>query len=87
MPVFKRLTEADLSALSRSDLQDRIEAEQAYWHRRMDRGQMRPGDDEAYQAFTRILYEGINPGAAMDHLKDYLEGNGDDGYWDKPVRS
>lgn len=82
MPAFKRLTRADLDTLSRAELQDRIEAESAYWDRKCRRG-LSDADAAAHREFGVILHAALDPGASMDHLKEYVETGVDNGYWDQ----
>lgn len=82
MPAFKRLTRADLDTLTRTELQDRIEAENAYWDRKCRRG-LSESDAAAHREFGVILHAALNPSAALDHAQQYIEGRGDNGYWDQ----
>lgn len=82
MPAFKRLTRADLSTLSRTELQDRIEVESAYWDRKFRRG-LSEADAAEYQEFGVILHAAIDPAAALAHTRQYLETGVDNGYWDE----
>lgn len=82
MPAFKRLTRDDLAKLTRAQLQDRIEVESAYWDRKCRRG-LNEADAAAHQEFSVILHAALDPGAALDHAIQYIEGRGDNGYWDE----
>lgn len=61
---FVRLTRADLAQLTRGELLDRIEAEQAYWHRKQDRGQFTDADRAAFAEFREIMHATFDPAAA-----------------------
>jgi hypothetical protein len=85
MPRFNRLTVEEARALSRTQLLPRIEDEQKYWYQRINRGQMRAGDDKAFKTFNEIMHVAINPGrsTSADHVP-----NGepyDQDYWTKPL--
>lgn len=82
MAAFKRLQRSDLDTLTRAELQDRIEAESAYWDRKCRRG-LSDADAEAHREFGAILHAAIDPGASMAHLKEYVETGRDNGYWDE----
>lgn len=85
MARFKRLTEADLSELTRDELLDRFEREGEYWDRKFARG-LSPADSEAYQEYSRLLHLAIDPAKAMDDLADYLDGGTRPEYWQqKPI--
>ena len=82
MSRFRRLTDAEARTLTRRELLDRIEAEQAYWFRKKART---PGDDAAFREFTRIMYACLSPASiaeAMQDTIDYIEGRGPGRYWD-----
>jgi hypothetical protein len=86
MPRFKRLTIEEARTLNREQLLDRIEIEQKYWYRLIERSQIRPGDDEAYKVFTQIMHAAIDPGRAASDTLALIEGepvNKD--YWTKPL--
>lgn len=84
MSKFKRLTDAEARTLTRRELLDRIEAEQAYWFRKKNRT---ADDDAAFREFTRIMYAYLSPASvaeAMQDTIDYIEGRpGAGGYWDR----
>lgn len=82
MPAFKRLARADLSELSRAELQDRIEVESSYWDRKCRRG-LSNADAAAHQEFSVILHAAIDPAASLAHAQHYLETGVDNGYWDE----
>lgn len=82
MPAFKRLTRKDLDALTRSELQDRIEVENAYWTRKCRRG-LSEADAAAHQEFSVILRAAIDPAASLAHAQEYLETGVDNGYWNE----
>jgi hypothetical protein len=79
---FKRLTDAEARILTRRELLDRIEADQAYWFRKKTRtGE----DDAAFREFTRLMYAYLSPVSiveAMQHTIDYIEGRSHGRYWD-----
>ncbi|MGW0192293.1 hypothetical protein [Nonomuraea sp. NPDC003201] len=56
MPGFARLTVEEARTLTRAELLPRIEEEQKYWYDRIHRRRMKPGDDEAFRTFNRILH-------------------------------
>jgi hypothetical protein len=82
MPAFQRLKRADLDTLTRAELQDRIEVENAYWERKCRRG-LSEADAEAHQEFSVILHAALDPAASLAHAQKYLETGVDDGYWDQ----
>ena len=82
MPAFKRLKPSDLDSLTRAELLDRIDAESAYWDRKCQRG-LNEADAAAHQQFSAILHAALNPGDALDHAIQYVEGRGDNGYWNE----
>lgn len=82
MSRFKRLTDAEARTLTRCELLDRIEAEQAYWFRKKTRT---AEDDAAFREFTRIMYAYLSPASiaeAMQDTIDYIEGRSPGSYWD-----
>lgn len=85
MPSFKRITEADLSTLTREELLDRFDKEGAYWDRKCQRG-LSEADSAAHREYGRLLHLAIDPGKAMEELADYLKGGGRLGHWqEKPL--
>lgn len=85
MPAFKRLAEADLSKLTREELLDRFDAENAYWDRKCRRA-LSEADAVAHREFSRLLHLAIDPGKAMDDLAAYLRGGRRPDYWQqKPL--
>lgn len=85
MARFQRLSEADLSTLTREELLTRFEREGEYWDRKFARG-LSAADSEAYQEFSRLLHLAIDPAKAMEDLSDYLNGGSRPEYWQqKPV--
>jgi hypothetical protein len=83
MSRFKRLTHAEARTLTRRELLDRIEAEQAYWFRK--KKTMTPGDDAAFREFTRIMHAYLSPASAAEAIQDtidYIEGRSPGSYWD-----
>jgi len=78
MTRFKRLTDAEARSLTRAELLDRLEAEQAYWFRK----KIRTDEDQAAsREFSRILFTYLSPAGAIQAAMDTLEGRGSD-YWD-----
>ena len=74
MSRFKRLTDAEARTLTRRELLDRIEAEQAYWFRKKKRT---AEEDAAFREFTRIMYAYLSPASVADAMQDtidYIEG-------------
>lgn len=83
MPAFIRLTEDDLRTLTRNQLLARFEREGEYWDRKHKRG-MTEADNAAYREYSRLMHLAIPPGEGIQHALDYVNGKGDDGYWDTP---
>jgi hypothetical protein len=82
MSRFKRLTDAEARTLTRRELLDRVEAEQAYWFRKRTRT---AGDDAAFREFTRIMYAYLSPASVAEAIQDtidYIEGRSPGSYWD-----
>ena len=78
MTRFKRLTDAEARSLTRRELLDRIEAEQAYWFRsHRDRK-----DPEGFREFSRIMHAYLSPAVAIQGTIDYIEGRRSGSYWD-----
>lgn len=82
MPAFQRLKRSDLDTLTRAELQDRIEAESAYWDRKCRRG-LSEADEAAHNEFGVILHAALDPAASLAHAQEYLETGVDNGYWDE----
>lgn len=82
MPTFKRLKRSDLDTLTRAELQDRIETENAYWDRKCQRG-LSEADAVAHKEFGVILHAALNPAASLAHAQEYLKTGVDNGYWDE----
>jgi hypothetical protein len=81
MSRFKRLTDAEARTLTRRELPDRIEAEQAYWFRRRSRT---AGDDAAFREFTRIMHAYLSPASVAEAIQDtidYIDGRSPGSYW------
>ena len=76
MSRFKRLTDAEARTLTRRELLDRIEAEQAYWFRKKKRT---AEEDAAFREFTRIMYAYLSPASVADAMQD--TGLGAMGQW------
>src|SRR6266705_5716211 len=86
MSRFKRLTDAEARTLTRRELLDRIEAEQAYWFRKKA---MTPEDDAAFREFTRIMHAYLSPASIAEAIQDtidYIEGRSPGSYWDTRPR-
>jgi hypothetical protein len=79
MARFKRLTDAEARHLSRRELLDRVEREQAYWYRKH---RMSDADRQAEREFHRIMHAYLDPAAAIQDTLAWLEGRGAGGYWD-----
>lgn len=82
MAAFKRLKRSDLDTLTRAELQDRLDAESAYWDRKCRRG-LTEADAAAHREFGAILHAATNPAAALAHAQHYLETGRDNGYWNE----
>jgi hypothetical protein len=80
MTTIKHLTRQDLDTLTRTELLARIEEESAYWDRKSKRG-LSDADAAAMREFSAILHAAMDPGAAIEHAAQYVEGRGDNGYW------
>ena len=78
MTRFKRLTDAEARTLTRRELLDRVEAEQAYWFR----GHRDRKDPEGYREFGRIMHAYLDPAAMIGELLDLLNGRGAPDYWE-----
>lgn len=66
---FERLTWADLNRLTRGELLDRVEAENAYWNRKAARG-MSAEDVAAHREFGAIMHAALgSPAAAIDDTR------------------
>jgi hypothetical protein len=75
---FKRLTDAEARTLTRAELLDRVEAEQAYWS---GKHTMTDADRAAEREFGQIMHTYLDPGAAIQAARDVIEGRGSD-YWE-----
>jgi hypothetical protein len=82
MPAFKRLTREDLTRLTRAELLDWITVESDYWDRKCKRG-LNEADATAHQEFSSILHAAFDPSAALNHAITYIDGRGDNGYWNE----
>ena len=78
MARFKRLTDAEARTLTRAELLDRVEAEQAYWSRKHT---MTDADVAAEREFSRILHAYLSPQAAIQAAMDTVQGRRSD-YWE-----
>lgn len=84
MPRFARLVRNDLDELTRAELLDRIETEQAYWARKVKSGRMTDADREAEGKFIEILHAALNPADALADTKNLVLGVRSAGhYWDQ----
>jgi hypothetical protein len=75
---FKRLTDAEARTLTRAELLDRVEAEQAYWARK--RGPT-TADRAAKREFSRIMHAYLPLNDAFQAAIDTAEGRRSD-YWE-----
>lgn len=71
MARFKRLTAAEASTLTRSQLLDRIEAEQTYWYRKRN---PTPEEEAGEREFHRIMHAALNPADGIGDSLRYLQG-------------
>lgn len=78
MAGFKRLTDAEARTLTRAELLDRVEAEQAYWSRKRD---MTSADVAAEREFGRIWHAYLSPAAMVQAAMDVVKGRESD-YWE-----
>jgi hypothetical protein len=76
--AFKRLTDTEAGTLTRAELLDRVEAEQAYWFRKRN---MTSADREAEREFSRIMHAYLSPEAAVRAALDTVRGYRSD-YWE-----
>lgn len=91
MARFKRLTWDDLDNLTRGELLDRLEAEQAYWARKEARG-LSETDRKARNEFSDIVFAVLNPSKIAESMVEttaWLKGERptDSSFWsEKPGR-
>jgi len=78
MARFKRLTDAEARTLTRAELLDRVEAEQAYWSRKRT---FTAADREAEREFSRIMHACISLADAIQAATDTAQGRRSD-YWE-----
>ncbi len=78
MARFKRLTDAEARTLTRAELLDRVEAEQAYWS---GKHTMTGSDAAAEREFSRILRAYLSPQAAIEAAMGTVQGRRSD-YWE-----
>jgi hypothetical protein len=81
MARFKRLTDAEARTLTRSELLDRVEAEQAYWFR----GNRDRQDPDGFREFSRILHAYLGPASIAEAIQDtidWIEGRSSGSYWE-----
>jgi hypothetical protein len=71
MSRFKRLTDTEARQLTRREILDRVEAEQAYWHRKRT---MTEQDRAAFAEFGRIMHAYLDPAVMMQDLTDHIRG-------------
>jgi len=89
MPPFPHLTIEAARTLSRNELLPRLEAEQAYWLRRIERG-LTQWNDADYQTFRRIMDAAVDPrriGAeTLAAVQALAQGRPrDEGYFTRPL--
>lgn len=80
MARFQRLTIEEARNLARAELLDRLEVEQRYWHRRLNRKEI-AWEDEGYQKFRQIMRL-IDPAEAVSDTLAWLQGRGPGRYMD-----
>ena len=78
MARFKRLTDAEARSLTRAELLDRLETEQAYWLRKDN---MSDADRDGEREFHRIMHSYLSPEAAVQAALDIVQGRGSN-YWE-----
>jgi hypothetical protein len=85
MVRFKRLVRDDLKRLTRGELLDRLEREQQYWFRKLDREGETPENHKAYEEFRAIMHAALNPAEAVAAALDLVtNGHGWSAtYWDE----
>lgn len=84
MTRFVRLVKDDLTRLTRGELLDRVETEQQYWFRKLDREGETPENHAAYEEFRAIMHAAINPAEAVaDTLRLLTAGPAAATYWDE----
>ena len=79
MSRFRRLTDAEARTLTRAELLDRVETEQAYWGRERH---MTAEDQAAEREFSRIMHAYLSPAEAVQDAIDYMEGRSSGSYWE-----
>ena len=82
MARFKRLTDAEARSLTRAELLDRVEAEQAYWFRKNN---MSDADQDAEREFRRIWHACLSLADAIQAAMDTVQGRRSD-YWESCAR-
>ena len=80
MSRFKRLTDEEARTLTRHELLDRVEAEEAYWTRKYH-GRLTDADRAAAREFSRIMHTYLSIGAALQAATDTANGTRSN-YWD-----
>jgi hypothetical protein len=78
MARFRRLTDAEARSLTRAELLDRVEAEEAYWSRKRT---FTAADRAAEREFSRIMHAYLSPLDAIQAAMDTVQGRRSD-YWD-----
>ena len=78
MGRFKRLTDAEARSLTRAELLDRVEAEEAYWSRKRT---FTAADRAAEREFGRIMHAYLSPLDAIQAAMDTMQGRKSD-YWE-----
>ncbi|MEV4182676.1 hypothetical protein AB0J28_14685 [Streptosporangium canum] len=85
MPPFKHLTIEEARTLNRNGLLPRIEAEQAYWPGRIERG-LTQWDSADYLTFRRIKDVAADAAGIIADGPAQLRGlPGDEGYMTQPL--
>jgi len=87
MARFRRLTQGDLTTLTREQLLPRLEAEQEYWARK-ERCGLSAADQQARAEFSDLVFAVLNPAELADCMAEtsaWLAGTRptDSTYWDE----
>lgn len=77
MARFKRLTDTEARILTRRQILDRVEVEQAYWFW----GRRAEKDPDGYAEFCRIMHACLDPLKGIEAAMATLEGR-PNGYWE-----
>ncbi len=73
------LTEAEARTLTRREILDRVESEQAYL---LGKRKMNEADHAACREIMQIMYRYVNVSEALQATIDLVEGRGVPGYWE-----